>query len=104
MWVGGVWGRFRNLSSLPSRIVLNLPMFRSFDFFGVYPSPYKFVFCLDKIGSVAYQLFLCVCTGSRFFEKLGMAETVLTRVHSLRERLDETLAANRNEIVALLSR
>ncbi len=40
----------------------------------------------------------------RFFEKLVMAERVLTRVHSLRERLDETLAANRNEIVALLSR
>ncbi|GMY23113.1 sucrose synthase [Fagus crenata] len=33
-----------------------------------------------------------------------MAERVLTRVHSLRERLDETLAANRNEIVSLLSR
>ncbi|KAG6723062.1 hypothetical protein I3842_03G190500 [Carya illinoinensis] len=33
-----------------------------------------------------------------------MAEGVLTRVHSLRERLDETLVANRNEIVALLSR
>jgi sucrose synthase len=28
----------------------------------------------------------------------------LTRVHSLRERLDETLTANRNEILALLSR
>jgi sucrose synthase len=36
--------------------------------------------------------------------KLVMAERVLTRVHSLRERLDETLVANRNEIVALLSR
>ena len=33
-----------------------------------------------------------------------MAERVLTRVHSLREHLDETLAANRNEIVSLLSR
>lgn len=33
-----------------------------------------------------------------------MAERVLTRVHSLRERLDETLSANRNEILALLSR
>lgn len=33
-----------------------------------------------------------------------MAERVLTRVHSLRERLDETLSSSRNEIVALLSR
>lgn len=33
-----------------------------------------------------------------------MAGSALTRVHSLRERLDETLSANRNEIVALLSR
>ncbi|XP_044464010.1 sucrose synthase [Mangifera indica] len=33
-----------------------------------------------------------------------MAERALTRVHSLRERLDETLSANRNEILALLSR
>ncbi|XVF35192.1 hypothetical protein REPUB_Repub18cG0124200 [Reevesia pubescens] len=33
-----------------------------------------------------------------------MAEQVITRVHSLRERLDETLTANRNEILALLSR
>ncbi|EEF46212.1 sucrose synthase, putative [Ricinus communis] len=33
-----------------------------------------------------------------------MAERVITRVHSIRERLDETLAANRNEIVALLTR
>ncbi|GMI92639.1 ARABIDOPSIS THALIANA SUCROSE SYNTHASE 4, sucrose synthase 4 [Hibiscus trionum] len=33
-----------------------------------------------------------------------MAERALTRVHSLRERLDETLIAHRNEILALLSR
>nr|BAM68520.1 sucrose synthase [Mangifera indica]BAM68522.1 sucrose synthase [Mangifera indica]BAM68523.1 sucrose synthase [Mangifera indica]BAM68524.1 sucrose synthase [Mangifera indica]BAM68525.1 sucrose synthase [Mangifera indica] len=33
-----------------------------------------------------------------------MAERALTRVHSLRERLDETLYAHRNEILALLSR
>ena len=33
-----------------------------------------------------------------------MGERVLTRVHSLRERLDETLSAHRNEILALLSR
>ncbi|KAJ4708835.1 Sucrose synthase [Melia azedarach] len=33
-----------------------------------------------------------------------MAERALTRVHSLRERLDETLSAHRNEILALLSR
>ncbi|OMO86375.1 Sucrose synthase [Corchorus olitorius] len=33
-----------------------------------------------------------------------MAERALTRVHSLRERLDETLTAHRNEILALLSR
>ncbi|KAJ7956032.1 Sucrose synthase [Quillaja saponaria] len=33
-----------------------------------------------------------------------MAERVLTRVHSLRERLDQTLLAHRNEILALLSR
>lgn len=33
-----------------------------------------------------------------------MAERALTRVHSLRERVDETLASSRNEIVALLSR
>lgn len=33
-----------------------------------------------------------------------MAERTLTRVHSLRERLDETLLAHRNEILALLSR
>ncbi|KAF2304215.1 hypothetical protein GH714_028589 [Hevea brasiliensis] len=34
----------------------------------------------------------------------AMAERVITRVHSIRERLDETLSAHRNEIVALLSR
>ncbi|CAA0818706.1 Sucrose synthase 4 [Striga hermonthica] len=33
-----------------------------------------------------------------------MAEHVLTRVHSLRERLDATLAAHRNEILLFLSR
>lgn len=33
-----------------------------------------------------------------------MAERVLTRVHSLRERLDETLITQRNEILALLSK
>ncbi|XP_068343293.1 sucrose synthase-like [Pyrus communis] len=33
-----------------------------------------------------------------------MAERVLTRVQSLRERLDETLSTQRNEILALLSR
>lgn len=33
-----------------------------------------------------------------------MAERALTRVHSLRERLDETLSDYRNEILALLSR
>ncbi|OWM84066.1 hypothetical protein CDL15_Pgr009313 [Punica granatum] len=33
-----------------------------------------------------------------------MAERLLTRSHSLRERLDETLSAHRNEIVAFLSR
>nr|KJB54539.1 hypothetical protein B456_009G038000 [Gossypium raimondii] len=33
-----------------------------------------------------------------------MANPVITRVHSLRERLDETLLAHRNEILALLSR
>ena len=33
-----------------------------------------------------------------------MAERALTRVHSLRERLDSTLTAHRNEILALLSR
>ncbi|PQQ14218.1 sucrose synthase [Prunus yedoensis var. nudiflora] len=33
-----------------------------------------------------------------------MADRALTRVHSLRERLDVTLSAHRNEIVALLSR
>ncbi|KAB2079950.1 hypothetical protein ERO13_A05G036000v2 [Gossypium hirsutum] len=33
-----------------------------------------------------------------------MADRVITRVHSLRERLDETLLAHRNEILALLSR
>ncbi|KAK0572784.1 hypothetical protein LWI29_037266 [Acer saccharum] len=33
-----------------------------------------------------------------------MASGALTRVHSLRERLDETLLAHRNEILALLSR
>ncbi|XP_010520519.1 PREDICTED: sucrose synthase 4-like [Tarenaya hassleriana] len=33
-----------------------------------------------------------------------MAERVITRVHSQRERLDETLAAQRNEVLALLSR
>jgi len=33
-----------------------------------------------------------------------MGGPVLTRVHSLRERLDETLSAHRNEILALLSR
>ncbi|KAJ4832381.1 hypothetical protein Tsubulata_022319 [Turnera subulata] len=32
-----------------------------------------------------------------------MAERVLTRVHSIRERLDDTLAAHRNELVALLT-
>ncbi|KAJ8767350.1 hypothetical protein K2173_017394 [Erythroxylum novogranatense] len=33
-----------------------------------------------------------------------MAERVLTRVHSIRERLDDTLKGHRNEIVALLTR
>ncbi|XP_022966754.1 sucrose synthase [Cucurbita maxima] len=33
-----------------------------------------------------------------------MAERILNRVHSLRERLDETLITQRNEILALLSR
>ena len=33
-----------------------------------------------------------------------MAERLLNRVHSLRERLDETLITQRNEILALLSR
>lgn len=33
-----------------------------------------------------------------------MADRVLTRVHSLRERLDETLSAHRNEILLLLSK
>nr|ADW80560.1 sucrose synthase 1 [Populus tomentosa] len=33
-----------------------------------------------------------------------MAERALTRVHSIRERVDETLKAHRNEIVALLTR
>nr|AYK02510.1 sucrose synthase [Catalpa fargesii] len=33
-----------------------------------------------------------------------MAERVLTRVHSLRERMDATLAAHRNEILLFLSR
>ncbi|GKA85961.1 sucrose synthase [Tanacetum coccineum] len=33
-----------------------------------------------------------------------MAERVLTRVHSLRERLDSTLATHRNEILMVLSR
>lgn len=33
-----------------------------------------------------------------------MAERVLTRVHSLRERLDGTLAAHRNEILSFLAR
>lgn len=33
-----------------------------------------------------------------------MAGRVITRVHSQRERLDETLAAQRNEVLALLSR
>ncbi|KAA8523368.1 hypothetical protein F0562_009791 [Nyssa sinensis] len=33
-----------------------------------------------------------------------MAERALTRVHSLRERLDETLSAHRNEILLLLSK
>nr|AFK45264.1 unknown [Medicago truncatula] len=33
-----------------------------------------------------------------------MATERLTHVHSLKERLDETLTANRNEILALLSR
>ncbi|XP_022960819.1 sucrose synthase-like [Cucurbita moschata] len=33
-----------------------------------------------------------------------MAERVLNRVHSLRERLDETLVAQRNEILSLLSK
>ncbi|KAL0315905.1 UNVERIFIED_CONTAM: Sucrose synthase [Sesamum radiatum] len=33
-----------------------------------------------------------------------MADPVLTRVHSLRERLDATLAAHRNEILLFLSR
>ncbi|XP_022147583.1 sucrose synthase [Momordica charantia] len=35
---------------------------------------------------------------------VAMAERALTRVHSLRERLDETLITQRNEILALLSR
>nr|GMD32204.1 sucrose synthase [Ipomoea batatas]GMD35386.1 sucrose synthase [Ipomoea batatas]GMD37094.1 sucrose synthase [Ipomoea batatas]GMD38650.1 sucrose synthase [Ipomoea batatas]GME19352.1 sucrose synthase [Ipomoea batatas] len=33
-----------------------------------------------------------------------MADRVLTRVHSLRERLDATLAAHRNEILLFMSR
>ncbi|KAB2024529.1 hypothetical protein ES319_D06G092100v1 [Gossypium barbadense] len=33
-----------------------------------------------------------------------MAERVITRVHSLRERLDDTLIAHRNEVLALLTR
>ncbi|KAJ0032039.1 hypothetical protein Pint_13576 [Pistacia integerrima] len=33
-----------------------------------------------------------------------MGDRALTRVHSLRERLDETLSSHRNEILALLSR
>ncbi|KAK9274830.1 hypothetical protein L1049_022082 [Liquidambar formosana] len=33
-----------------------------------------------------------------------MAERVLTRVHSLRERVDETLAGHRNELLSFLSR
>ncbi|KAI4377033.1 hypothetical protein MLD38_014728 [Melastoma candidum] len=33
-----------------------------------------------------------------------MAERVLTRAHSLRERLDETLSSHRNEIVAFLTK
>lgn len=33
-----------------------------------------------------------------------MAQRVLTRVHSLRERLDATLDAHRNEILLFLSR
>jgi sucrose synthase len=33
-----------------------------------------------------------------------MTERALTRVHSIRERVDETLKAHRNEIVALLTR
>ncbi|KAF8401149.1 hypothetical protein HHK36_014453 [Tetracentron sinense] len=33
-----------------------------------------------------------------------MAEHVLTRVHSIRERLDETLSSHRNELLILLSR
>ncbi|KAK6941232.1 Sucrose synthase [Dillenia turbinata] len=33
-----------------------------------------------------------------------MAERVLTRVHTLRERLDDTLSTQRNEIIKLLSR
>ncbi|KAH1056937.1 hypothetical protein J1N35_035002 [Gossypium stocksii] len=33
-----------------------------------------------------------------------MAERVITRVHSLRERLDDTLLAHRNEVLALLTR
>ncbi|CAM8974576.1 unnamed protein product [Rhodiola kirilowii] len=33
-----------------------------------------------------------------------MAERVLTRVHSLRERVDETVTENRNEILKFLSK
>jgi hypothetical protein len=33
-----------------------------------------------------------------------MPERVLTRVHSLRERLDSTLVTHRNEILMVLSR
>lgn len=57
--------------------------------------------CMSRI----YWLLLSfVCSTWSFCEKLAMAERALTRVHSLRERVDETLASSRNEIVALLSR
>jgi hypothetical protein len=40
-------------NSLPSRIVLNLPLFGSFDFLVFIRLLKRSVFCLDKIGSVA---------------------------------------------------
>ncbi|KAE8708494.1 hypothetical protein F3Y22_tig00110339pilonHSYRG00235 [Hibiscus syriacus] len=63
----------------------------------------NFFFALWK---VAFDLliFFFLGSGSRKFKFEEMAERALTCVHSLRERLDSTLAAHRNEILALLAR
>lgn len=65
---------------------------------------YKHLF-LDKLLK-HLPFFSFFVAGETWFtpQSIAMAERVLTRVHSLRERLDATLAAHRNEILLFLSR